>query len=82
LTKFIINFDELHFGELFEVLGQRAGDVVQRAIRLATTGQIHMGDTIGKHKFAVTGETIEYEGEALIAFHIARAFEEFVDHGS
>jgi len=41
-----------------------------------------MSNTIGKDKFAITGETIEHEGEALIAFHIARTFEEFVEHSA
>jgi hypothetical protein len=41
-----------------------------------------MSNTIGKDQFAITGEPIEYEGKSLIAFHIARTFEEFIEHRS
>lgn len=76
----IINFDELHFGELFEIFGQRTCNVVQRAIRLAFASQIHVCNAIRKSQFAVTGETIEDEGESLVTFHIAWTFEEFLEH--
>jgi hypothetical protein len=56
---FVIDFNELHLRELFEIFCQRARDVVERAVRLAVARQVHMCHTIGKGEFAVTGETIE-----------------------
>ena len=49
---------------------------------MAATGQIHMGNTIRKDKPVIASETIEHEGKTLIAFHITRAFEEFIKHGA
>ena len=77
---FIINFDELNFRELFEVFHKRARNSIERAIRLATAREIHMHDTIGKRNFAVAGETVEHEGESLVAFDITGTFEIFVKH--
>jgi hypothetical protein len=57
---FVVDFDELYLGKLFEVFRQRQGHIVERAIRLATTRQVHMGHTFRKGEFAVTGEAVEY----------------------
>ena len=46
---------------------------------MATAREIDMRHTIGKCEFAVTGETVEHEGESLVAFDIARTFEEFIE---
>jgi hypothetical protein len=77
---FVIDFDELHLGELLEIFHQRARDVVERAIRLAVARQVNMCNAIGKGEFAVTGETVENQGEALVTFDVAGSLEEFV-HG-
>jgi len=51
----------LHFRELFEIFGERARDVIERAIRLTCACQIYMCNAIGKGKFAITGETIKHQ---------------------
>jgi hypothetical protein len=76
----IVNFDELHFGELFEIRHERLGDGVQGAVRLTTTSEINVRDTVGIFDFAVTVETVQYEPEALVAFHIAGTFEIFIKY--
>jgi len=80
LSIFVVDFDELYFGELFEIFHQRTRDVVQRAVRLALTRQIDMGNAVGKGKFAVTCEAVEDERESLIPFDITGPFEEFIEH--
>ena len=57
---FIVNLDELNFRELFEIFHERARDGIKRAIRLTIAHKIDMRDTIGKHKFAVTVETVQH----------------------
>ena len=76
---FIIDLDELNFGELFEVEHQRERNSVERAVRLATAHEINMRNTIGKDKFAIAVETIEHKRESLVAFDIARSFEVFIE---
>ena len=78
----VIDLNELYFGELFEIFGQRACNVVERAIGLTFASQIHVCNAIRKSQFAVAGETVEDEGESLIAFHIAGTLEKFIEHGS
>jgi hypothetical protein len=68
----------LNFRELFEIFRERAGDGIERAIRLATARKIDVRNAISKYKFAIAGEAIEHEGESLIAFDIAGTFEEFI----
>ena len=77
---FIIDFDKLHLGELFEVFSQRARNIIERTIRLAFASQIHVCNAIRKRKLAVTGETVEDEGQSLVTFDIARSLEEFIEH--
>jgi len=79
---FIIDLDELHFGELLEVLHQRARNGVERAVRLTATREIDVRNAIGKCELAVTIETVEHERESLVAFDIARTFEIFIEHGT
>lgn len=76
----IVNLDELNFRELFEVRHDRLRDSVQRPVRLATACKINMYNAICIFEFAVTGKAIEHKREPLIAFHIARTFEEFIQH--
>ena len=49
---------------------------------MAATREIDMRNPISKDQSAVTGETIEHDGQTLIAFHISRAFEKFIEHAS
>jgi len=77
---FVVDFDELHFGELFEVKGERACNGVQCAIRLTCTREVDVGDTVRESEFAITGEAVEDEGEPLIALHVAWTFEIFIEH--
>jgi len=79
---FIVNLDKLNIGELFEVRHERARNGVQRPIGLATTCQIDMCDTIGRHKPAVARESIEHQCKTLVPFNIARSFEEFIQDGT
>lgn len=67
---------------MLEVFHERARDVIERAIRLALPCQINLRHTIGKGQFAVTGEAIEHQRKSLIAFDIARTFEEFIENGA
>jgi len=39
-----------------------------------------MHNAIGIGYLAITGETVENKCESLIAFHVARTFEEFIEH--
>ena len=80
MTEFIIDFDELNFGELFEIFGERTCNVVERAVGLAPTRKIDMRNSIGKSESAIAGEAVKNKCEALIALHIARAIEEFIEH--
>ena len=77
---FVVDLDKLNLGELFEIYHQRAGDGVQRAIRLTTAREIDVRNTIGKCEFAVTSKTVEHERKSLVAFNITGSFEIFVEH--
>ena len=77
---FVVDLDKLNLGELFEIYHQRAGDGIQRAIRLTTAREIDMRDAIGKYEFAVTGKTVEHECKSLVAFNIAGSFEIFIEY--
>jgi hypothetical protein len=79
---FIVDLDELHLGELFEVLHQRARDGIERAIRLTTACEIHMRNTISKCQFAITRETVGHNRESLIAFDITWTFEVFIERSA
>jgi hypothetical protein len=79
---FVVDFDKLHFRELFEVFHERTRDVIERAVRLTFARQVNVRYTIGKSQFAVAGETIEHQCESLIAFDIAGTFEEFIEDGA
>ena len=79
---FIIDLDELHLGELFEVEHERERDGIERAVRLATAREIDVRNAIGKYQFVVTSETVEHEGKPLVAFDIAGTFEEFIEHAA
>jgi len=80
VPMFIVNFDELNFGELLEVEHQRERDGVERAIRLTTAYKIHVRDAVGKCEFAIAIETIKHEGKSLVAFDIAWTLEIFIEH--
>ena len=70
----------MNFGELFEVERERERDGIERAVRLATTREIYMCDTIGKCQFAVASETIKDEGESLVALDITGTLEVFIEY--
>ena len=80
MTVFVVDLDELHFGELLEIFHQRTRDVVERAVRLASARQVNMCNPIRKGKFAVAREAIEDQCEYLITFDIAGSFEELIEH--
>ena len=67
---------------MFEVERKRECNRIERAVRLTTAREIDMCNAIGKGEFAVAVETIEHEGESLIAFDIAWTFEIFIEHGT
>ncbi len=79
MTMFIVDFDKLHFRELLEILHEWTRDVIERAVRLALPHQINLRHAVSKGEFAITGETIEHQGESLIALDITRTFEEFIE---
>ena len=72
----------MNFRELLEVLHERNGDVVQRAVRLALACEIDVRDAVGILNFAISCEAVQKEGKPLVAFHIAGTFEEFIEHGA
>ena len=72
----------MNFGELFEVEHQRERDGIERAIRLATTREVDMYNTISKSDLAVACETVEHERESLVAFDITRTLEVFIENGA
>ena len=76
---FIINLDELNFGELLEVFHQRARNGIECTIRLTTTGEVNMHHAIGKGHLAVPSKAVEHEGKTLVAFNIAGTFEVFIE---
>ena len=80
MTMFVIDFDELHFGELFEIFCERARDVVKRAIRLAAARQIYMCNTVCKGELAIAREAVADQCQPLIAFDVTGTFEEFIEH--
>lgn len=77
---FVVDLDELHFGELFEVRRERERDVVQRAVRLTRAREIDVRNTVGVFDAAVAGESVQHKRQSLIAFHVAGTFEEFIEH--
>jgi hypothetical protein len=70
----------LNIRELFEVEHQRLGDRIERAVRLTCAFEINVRDAISVTQAVVASEAVEDQGETLIAFHIAWAFEKFVEH--
>lgn len=75
----IVDLDELNIGELFEVCHERARNCVKSSVRLTTAGEVNMRDAIGIGKPAVASKSIEHQSQSLIPFHIAWAFEVFVE---
>ena len=49
---------------------------------MALTREIDVHNAIGVRYFAVASETVEDERQTLVALHIARAFEKFIQHGT
>lgn len=78
----IVNLDVLNIGELFEVLHDRAGDGVERAVGLAGTGEVNVRHAISIFDLAVAVETVEHEGESLFALDPDRTLEIFIEHGA
>ena len=76
----IVDLDELHFGELFEVCHQRTRNRVQRPIRLTLTREINMNNTIGISNFAVTSKPIQDKCKSLIALNVAWTLEVFIKY--
>jgi len=76
----IVNLYKLNLRELFEILYERLGNGVQRAVRLTTAREVDVRDTISKDKFAVAGKTIQHKRKPLIALDIAGSLEELVQH--
>lgn len=76
----IVYLDELDFRELFEVRHDRLCNGIQRAVRLTTTREIDVCNAACIFEFSVSGETIKHERETLIALHIARTFEVFIEN--
>jgi hypothetical protein len=72
----------LNIGELLEVESQRASDRVERSVRLTGAFQVNVCYTVGKFEFTVACKAVQDQGIVLIAFHIAGAFEEFVQHST
>ena len=75
----IVDLDELNIGKLLEICHERARNGVKRSVRLAAAGKVNMRDAIGIGKPAVASKAIEHQSQPLIAFHIAWAFEVFVE---
>lgn len=46
---------------------------------MARAREVDMRDAVGIFDAVVASETVQHEGETLIAFHVARTFEEFVE---
>jgi hypothetical protein len=46
------------------------------------TNKIDMQDTVCIRYFAIASESIEDQGESLIAFHVTRTLEEFIEHSA
>jgi hypothetical protein len=76
----IVDFDELHFGELFKIRHERLGDGVQRAVRLTIAGEVDVYDAIGIFDLAVAIEAVQDTRETLIALHVTGTFEKFVEY--
>ena len=80
VPQLIIDLDELDLRELFEVQHQWTCDIVKRPIRLATACKIEISAAIRKCNPAVACKPVADHRKALVAFHIARPFEEFIEH--
>jgi hypothetical protein len=65
---------------LFQRGVQRLGNVIQRTVRTANADQMNMRDPVLKYQFAIAGKAIRNQRQALIAFGVGRAFEEFIQH--
>lgn len=82
VAVFVVEFDELHFGELFEVRHERQRNVVERAIRLTRAQEINMRDAVRKFDAAVASESVRDERQTLIALESVGTFEEFIQRGA
>jgi plasmid maintenance system antidote protein VapI len=80
MAELVVNLDELNLGELFDVRHQEASDIIKGAVGLTIPCQIHMDASIGKDKPVISRKTVQDRCESLVAFHITRTFEEFVQH--
>jgi len=79
VTKLIINLDKLNIGELFEARHERARNVVQRAIRLASPCKINVHHIIYKLNFAIACKTITDHGKTLVPFHVTGTHKELIE---
>lgn len=76
----IVDLDELNIRELFEAQHQWTRDVVKRPIRLATACKIEISAAIRKCNPAIACKTVIDHRQSLVAFHITRSLEEFIEH--
>ena len=80
LSVLVVDFDELNFRELLEVLDERLGNGVECAVRLAVAAEVDIRNTIGVGQFAIAGKAVQYKRQSLVAFDIAGTLEEFIQH--
>jgi len=81
LAELIVDLDESHLRELFEIDHQRTRDGIKRTIRLATASQINVHAIVHELHFAVARKTVVDHCKPLVSFHVTGTFEEFIEHG-
>jgi len=69
----------LNFRDFFEACHERAGDVIQRAVRQAIADQVNIYPAVTELYFLVPCKTIADQGQTLVPFHITRTFEELIE---
>lgn len=65
---------------MFEIRGQRTGNVIQRSVGLAGAAEVHMRNTVGIFDPAIAGEAVEHKRQPLVALHTDRTLEIFIEN--
>jgi hypothetical protein len=81
MPELVIDLDELDLREFFKTRYQWTRDVVERAVRLAAPGKVHIDPTVSKLHFPVARKTVVDHGETPVPFHVTRTLEELVQDG-
>lgn len=78
----IVDLDELNLRQFLEACHQWARNIVERAIRLASSGQVDIHPAIRNFNLAVASEAVCDEGQPLVSFYAGGSLEKLIQHGT